>query len=187
MKDRRIALRYARALFELAQGRGELGEIEKGFAEAHELVRRHPEISHLILNATISREEKGDFIEKILPKGTAPLLVNFLKVLIKKRRFQELPLIQERFHRLYEKKAGLQRVRVESPIPLDEILQGKLRSMLEKKLKRTVYLELQIHPELLGGLVLDFDGTQIDGSFKTALHELKQRLLAPYAEAGRSH
>ena len=183
MKDYRIAGRYARALFGLAAEGGQLDRIEKEVAEATQLVGRHPEISNLVMNSTISREEKEDFLEKVLPRDFSPLTTNCFKVLIRKRRFQVLPAVQETFHRIYEEKKGLQRIRVETAISLGGILEERLRKVLEKKLGRTVYLETTVNPEILGGFILDFDGTQIDGSFRTALFELKQRMMIPYAEA----
>ena len=182
MKDYRAALRYARALLALAEERSLLDRLEKELSEAAELVSRHPEISHLLANATVSLQEKEGFIEKIFPGGCSPFLLNFLKVLVRKKRFKDLALIRESFHRLFEEKKGLQRVRVESPVPLDAGLEERLAQALGKKLKRKVYLEVALNPEILGGLVLDFDGTRLDGSFRTFLHELKQRLLTPYAE-----
>lgn len=179
MKDLRVGSRYARALAALAERENQLDRLEKELSEAVELIHRHPEISHLLMNATLSREEKEDFVEKILPEGFSQLLMNFLKVLIRKRRFQDLASIRDKFHRLYEEKKGIQRVRVQAPVPLSEVLQERLRRVLEKKLNRKVYLETAHEPEILGGLILDFDGTQIDGSFRTRLQELKQRLLEP--------
>ena len=179
MKDYRISSRYAHALLALAEESGKLDRVEKELREAEHLVQKHPEISHLLMNTTISLEEKEDFLEKVLPDSFLGLTVNFLKVLIKKKRFQELAVIQEKFHDLYEEKKGIQKVRVESAVPLNETLQEKLRRVLEKRLGRKVYLESSANAEILGGLILDFKGTQIDASYRTALFELKQKLLNP--------
>ncbi|MBI2167809.1 MAG: ATP synthase F1 subunit delta [Candidatus Omnitrophica bacterium] len=179
MIDPRAGVRYARALFGLADERDQLDKIEKDLEETARLTARHPEIANLLGNTTISREEKEDFIGKILPSGSSSLLVNFIKVLVRKKRFRDLSLIQERFHRLYEEKKGLQKVRVESAVALTGALEEKLRRALEKKLDLKVTLENSINPALLGGLVLDFDGTRIDGSYRTALEGLKQTLLNP--------
>ena len=129
------------------------------------------------MNTTIAREEKEDFLEKILPEKTSSLLLNFMKVLVKKRRFQDFSLIVDKFDHLYEQKRGIQHVRVEAPILLDPVLQEKLRGALRKKLRKEILLETVTNPEILGGLILDFEGVQIDGSYRTALHELKQKLL----------
>ena len=178
MKNYRVARRYAGALMSLAEKSENLEEFQRELIETRQLIEKYPEISCLLVNTTIAREEKEDFLEKVLPEKTRPLILNFIKVLIKKRRFQELGLIVETFRRLYEEHKGLQRVRVESPVALDEIVRERLRRALEKKLNREVILETLVKPELVGGLVLDFEGNQIDGSFKTALQELKQRLLS---------
>lgn len=179
MKDYRIGLRYALALLALADERGQLESMDKELTRAWELTREHPEISRLLAHTTLSQEEKEDFLEKILAHGFSSLLVDFLKVLVKKKRFEDLALIQEKFHRLTEEKMGLQRVRVETPVPLAKGLLEKLGRVLEKKLNRKVYFETSVNPQILGGLVLDLDGQQMDGSFRTALHELKQKLLVP--------
>lgn len=179
MMDPRAGVRYARALFALAGEANRLDKIEKELLDTVALTARHPEILNLVRNTTISREEKEDFIGKILPPGFSSLLVNFLKVLVRKKRFPDLPLIQDRFHRLYEEKRGLQKVRVESAVALTGALEEKLRRALEKKLNRKVTLESSTNPALLGGLVLDFDGARIDGSYRTALEGLRQILMNP--------
>ena len=177
MKNHRVAIRYAKALLALAEERELLDRTEKEFLETRLLIERHPEITRLLRNTTLSREEKEDFIGKVLPEGFSSLVTNFLKVLIRKGRFEELSLVQEKFHQFYEIKKGREHVRVETAVRLDETLQEKLRRALEKKLKRTVTLEMEVRPEILGGLVLDFDGIRMDGSFRTTLQELKQKLM----------
>jgi len=179
MKDHRIGLRYARSLFELAETGKVLERVHEELRTATELVAKHPEISHLLMNTTIAREEKEDFVEKILPEKTSGLLINFIKVLIHKKRFQDLGLIQEKFQRLFEEKKGIQHVKVESPILLDQMLRARLTQALEKRMKREIILEPSVNPEMLGGLILDFEGMQIDASYRTQLKELKQTLLAP--------
>ena len=178
MKNYRVALRYAQALLQSAEQMGKLDEIRRDLFETTPLLERYPEIPYLLMNTTIAREEKEDFLEKILPEETSNLLLNFIKVLIKKRRFQDLGLIAETFQRLYDEKKGIRHVKVTAPIALDERLEEKIKAALEKKLGGQVSLETAVRPELIGGMVLDFDGSQIDGSFKTALYEIKQRLTA---------
>jgi len=179
VKDRRIGLRYAQALFTLAEESGKLERVEKELAEAKRLSEKHPEISHLLMNTTISLEEKEDFIEKVLPGSFLSLTLNFLKVLTKKKRFQELAVIQEKFYGLYEEKKGIQKVHVETAVPLNETLQEKLKRVLGKRFGRKIRLESSVNPEIIGGLILDFGGSQIDGSYRSALLELKQKLLNP--------
>ena len=64
MKDHRAALRYAQALFRLQEPEGSLDLLHRELIETLELVGKYPEISYLLMNTTIAREEKEDFLEK---------------------------------------------------------------------------------------------------------------------------
>lgn len=176
--DPKAVSRYSRALFNLADERRQLDAVEKDLAQARKLVGQYPEISHLVLNSTISRAEKEDFIEKVMPADLSRLVIDFVKVLVKKRRFQELSFIQEAFHRLYEKKRGIQEVKVVSAIPLTGAVQDKLVQALKRKFQCEVRLLPETDPGILGGFILRFDGTEINGSYKNRLEELRQRLMA---------
>ncbi|MBI3313573.1 MAG: F0F1 ATP synthase subunit delta [Candidatus Omnitrophica bacterium] len=87
--DIAAARRYARALFNLAEEREVLDKVEKDFSQAVELLKRHPEITSLASNLTVSQAEKEDFIDKVFPADMERLLIYFFKVLAKKRRFTE--------------------------------------------------------------------------------------------------
>ncbi|HXV27949.1 MAG TPA: ATP synthase F1 subunit delta [bacterium] len=176
--DTKAVARYARALFNLAEAGKELDRVEKDLLRIRQLVNQYPEISHLVLNSTISQAEKEDFIEKVFPTDLSKLVLDFLKVLIKKRRFKDLAWMQEQFHRLYEKAKGLQEVRVTTAIAITKPVQDRLIQSLAKKLGCEIRLLTETDPDILGGMIVAFDGTQIDASYKTRLDELRQKLMA---------
>ena len=178
MKDHRAVSRYAKALFELAGERQELETLDRDFLHVRQLVEQHPEITHLVSNSTLALTEKEDFLEKIMPSETSKTLVCFLKVLMKKRRFKELPLIQEEFRRAFEKKRGIQEVKVVAADRLSPANEEKLRRVLNRKLKAEIRLVAEIDPDLIGGLILRFDGTEMNASFKGRLEQMRQRLTA---------
>ena len=178
MIDQRAVDRYTRALFGLAQNDAELDRLDQELLHARGLVAKHPEISNLVLNSTIALAEKEDFIEKIVSPGTSLLLVQFLKVLIKKRRFQDLPYIQEKFHDLLEKKKGVREIEMTAAIEISPALEQRLKSLLKNKLRSEIRLIKKTDPDLIGGLVLRFGGTEINASFESQLEELRQRLMA---------
>jgi F-type H+-transporting ATPase subunit delta len=178
MMDLRAVHRYSKALYLLAESQNQLDTIDDQFAAVRKLVEKHREISHLVSNSTIALGEKEDFIGKIVPAGTHPLLVNFLKVLIKKRRFKELPSIQEEFHRNYERKQRIEEVTVISAVPLSEENSVKLAGTLTKKFNYNVRLTSKVDPKMIGGLILRFGGQEINASFRSRLDALRQLLTA---------
>ncbi len=178
MMDLRAVHRYSRALYELAEKQNTLDLIDDQLLAARELTETHPEISHLLSNSTIALDEKEDFIGKVIPAETNPLLVNFLKVLIKKKRFKELSSIQKMFHRIYEKKRRIEEVTVISAVELSKENASKLEKVLEKKLGSDIRLVTKTDSRMIGGLILQFGGNEINASFRSRLDALHQLLTA---------
>jgi F-type H+-transporting ATPase subunit delta len=105
-------------------------------------------------------------------------LINFLKVLIKKNRFWEFPLIQETYHKLYERNRRVEEVIVISAVALSEENTSRLHGLLEKKFNYNVRLISKINPTLIGGMILRFGGNEINASFRSRLDALEQILTA---------
>lgn len=177
MTDYRASLRYSRALVEVAAERKELERADSDFHKVIGLLDRHPEISHLVLNSTISYEEKEDFLHKIFGPEISPTLLDFLKVLLRKKRFGQIGDIQSLFHRLCEKRRGIQEVRVITASPLTEAGEAKLKKALQGRLKAEIRLLAETDPAILGGMILRFDGTEVNTSFKYRLSEMRQILI----------
>lgn len=176
MIDLRAVRRYSKALYEMSERAGTSDAIDDQFVAFKELAAKHHEISNLLSNSTISLAEKEDFVSKIVPQGTNLLLVNFLKVLVKKKRFAELRWIQEEFHRLYEKQRRVEEVTAISAVPLSEANRARLEEMLAAKLKSDIRLVTKTDPKMIGGLVIRFAGHEINAGFRSRLESIAQLL-----------
>lgn len=177
MNEIRVNNRYARALFQLAKKAGNHAEIDLWLRRLTEGLMCHPGATRLIRNPTISEQEKIHFIEKLFPEGTPPLLKNFCKVLIEKKRFCILPEVQKIFHAMHEREEGILEVELLSVVPFSEKILEKLKKMLAAKLRFEIRLIPKIEASLVGGFLLRFDGKEIDCSFKNRFHEIAQQLI----------
>jgi len=171
------SIRYARALFSIAESQTQADLVEKDLSRAMSIVKQYSEIQHLVLNPTIPQTEKEDFVDKIFPSDITPLVIQFIKVLIKKGRFGEFATIQEEFHKLYEKKLGIQEVTAITAVPLSKENEDKLIHVLEDKFKSKIHLINEADPKIIGGLILRFNGSEINGGYKARLEEIKQALI----------
>ena len=176
MIDHRASQRYARALFGLSEKAGALEKVENGLEEVLGLVRKHPEITRLVSNSTVSFSEKEDFLDKIIPSSVPRVVLEFLKVIAKKKRFREFEAMRFDFRKLYEKKRGIREVTAISAIPLSKRVEDKLVRVLKARLNADIRLLKETNPKLIGGLILRFEDTEIDASYKTRILELKQML-----------
>lgn len=177
MIDLEVSRRYARALIELAEQSGDIQRIDKDFLKVRALLAKHPEITHLVGNSSISRVEKEDFIDKIFGDEISRPLINFIKVLIHKKRFSQMISIQEEFHRLCEKSRGIREFAVLTPYSLSTENTGRLKKMLANKFKSEIRLIAEIQENMLGGMILRFDGKEINMSYRDRLEDIRRRLM----------
>lgn len=177
MKDYQAAKRYAEALFGLIQDRKQAEQIETELKSVTMLLRKEPAFGLFMANASIPLREKEALADKALAAQVSALTANFVKVLIKKKRFGEIEAIQTAYHKLYEKSLGILGVEVVSAEKLSDGNKKKLEEVLKKKLRSEVRLVNEIRPDIIGGLVIRFGGKQIDGSYRGWLDSLRQSLL----------
>jgi F-type H+-transporting ATPase subunit delta len=66
---------------------------------------------------------------------------------------------------------------VTSATPLSPADLERVRRSLERRTKKTVMLEAQVDPSLIGGLVAQVGDLVLDGSVRTQLSTLRDKLL----------
>jgi len=177
MKRSEIAVRYAKALFEVAEERNCLEVINQELEAFSKAVSQNPVVRKLILNSAISTDQKESFLEKILGGKASPLLLDFLKVLLDRKRFSDLSNIHIEFHRLYEQKQGIKEVSVISAVPLNDSFKSRLTAHLGKTLGAKIRMLSEVNPKILGGIILRFGHHQYNASFRHRLETIRQRLL----------
>ncbi len=189
MKDAEIlAKHYANALLNLSIKEKNLAEVEKAFDSFTNSAYKDPRFSVFMGSPVIPRDKKEALLEQILPANTPQILKLFLKLVLAKKRFEILRLIETRFQLLSEKSRGICRAEFVSAAPVAAETEKNIILFLEKQLtsasgpssqgKVEVRLITKTDPELLGGFVLKFDESVIDASYKTKLRELRQKLDA---------
>ena len=178
MKRSEIAVRYAKALFEIAEEKGSLDVVNQELKAFTDALNKNPAVLKLVHNSAVSAEAKERFLEKILNGKSSPLLLQFLKVLLHKKRLAQLESIQLEFQRLCEEKQGIKEVQVISAVPLSESFKGRLAAHLSKSLKTKINMLSEVRPKILGGIILRFGHHQYNASFRNRLETIRQRLLA---------
>lgn len=177
IQDPKASSRYATAFFLLLKGKGAAKKAYEELLFVHEFVKRHPELGRLLITSTISSEEKNGLIDNLLAEAGQDTQ-NFVKLLVKKRRFPLFEGILARVKELYYEAEGIEEVTVVSALPLDAALEKQLQSVLEKRLKKQVLLHAKVDASLIGGLSVYTKNLVLEGSVKSQLREIKKMLLS---------
>ena len=178
MRDETVARSYARTLFELA-GRHEGAErYQEGIETVARLLEESREFRTFLETPRIPLEEKKKVVRgafaPVLPK---PLL-NFLLVVLDKRRQRLLREIAREYHDLVDE--HLNRVHAEVTVarPLDEQALRTVTERLSGLLGRSAVPHVLVKPEILGGIVVRAGDTIYDGSIRRRLEGIRRHLLA---------
>ncbi len=189
MPHRPSALRYAQAVFHIAQERDQLDTWAGDLSQMSQALQNE-EFSAFLEHAKVPLDSKVRAIAEILP-STDPLVQNFLSLLVSRGLAELAPQVEREYQRLLDELRGREHVEVYSAVPLVAQEEERVASFLKELVQKEVVLDTQLDPSILGGLVFRVGDKLLDGSTRTRLQELRKRLHgdnvgpAPAGMAGR--
>ena len=165
--------RYARAIFALAQEEKALDAVAEDLESLRNLAAENPDFSNLLHNPSLNKKTQQKAISAIAKKAKlSKLTAKFLGVLVENRRLSNLEKIATTFARLLADFRGEVAAEVTSAEKMTKAQQDALKKQLKKNLGQDIAFEVEVNPELLGGLVVKVGSKVIDSSIKTKLENL---------------
>ncbi|SFJ55267.1 F-type H+-transporting ATPase subunit delta [Terrisporobacter glycolicus] len=171
-----IANRYAEALFQLSEDENITKEIYNELHDVVETVKNNKDLDNVLRSPLVAKIEKVKLIESLFNNKINNNLKNFLKILVEKGRISSLKSIELTFKQLLNDKNNIIEGTVISAIPLTDEKVKELEGKLSKKYNKNVTLENKVDQSILGGVLVRLGNTQIDGSVKTRLDNIKDQL-----------
>lgn len=173
-----LAKRYAKALEEAAAEADALEAVGTELERVATLWHQDPAMAAFFGNPGILSRDKAETLKSLSQRmALAPLVARFLDLLLSRHRMQALPAMARLYRDLMNKRLGRIQAAVMTAVPLAPDLQEGLRRQLAQVLGRTVLLAPHVDPAILGGIVVQVDSTVYDGSLRTQLKQLRERLL----------
>ncbi len=172
-----IAERYARALFALCREQNQIDAIEREISALAEMAFSSEKYHSYWENPMVDMDNKIQLLESIFGIfQVTPLSDNFLRLLIRKRRFGLLPIIVEKFRLLVQEAHGVANVTVVTAVEPDAQAVEQIRGLLAQKLSREINVTTEVDASLLGGMIVRMGNKVVDGSVKNQLQRLQERI-----------
>ena len=105
------------------------------------------------------------------------ILENFIKLLIKNNDLSKANKVINAFNDYAKEKEGILDVEVKTAKPLENVDKDKIIEYLQKSFNKKIILDEKTDKKLIGGVVLSYKDTVIDGSIKKRLEILKESLM----------
>ncbi|MDH3217267.1 MAG: ATP synthase F1 subunit delta [Candidatus Krumholzibacteria bacterium] len=175
MIPRGIARRYATALFNAALKANVSDEIHEQTQHFRGLLRKDSACKNFLLSPQVLTEDKKDLITAIRSQ-TSELFVQFLLLLIDKKRFQHVEEIIDGYKHLYERHQGILEVKAITAVPLDQPMKQKTIDKLASETGKKIRLSPTVDPDIIGGMIVIMEDKIIDGSIRFRMEKLRREL-----------
>jgi F-type H+-transporting ATPase subunit delta len=172
-----LAGRYASALFDLARDERQIDSVGRSLEALNQALADSKDFAELIASPLVSREEAGKALAALAQQlQLDPITTNFVGVLARNGRKNELRAVIRAFRRLAAEHRGEATAEVVTARPLNDDQIGALRQQLRARAGRDVNIDAQVDPTILGGIVVKLGSQQIDASIRTKLNRLAQAM-----------
>lgn len=176
MNESKIAVRYAKAFFELAK---EKNLVEKLRSDIDLVAGMCAQSEFLLLveSPVIKTSRKLAIFNELLAKKMNKLSLNFMLMVVENKREIHLPAICRNFIDRYRAMKGVKSAKITTTEALDEKLEEKIKASIKKLFNTEVELICEENKELIGGFVLRVGDQQIDASVANKLKRIEREFL----------
>lgn len=178
MLDKSVAITFINALLEVASKKGQFEQIEKDLDLVCDIIIKNDNLMKILFHPSIPRSGKKDLIRNVFDKSVSNLMMNFLSLLVDRRKEGILKFIPDVYKAVIYEKKGVIRATVQTVVPLAGDRLDNFKKQLKRITGKTVELEVVQNPDILGGMVIQIGNKMIDGSVANRLKNLKARLLS---------
>ncbi len=171
-----VAKRYGQAIFELASEKKILDQVEKELVKIIETIDSSEDLKKITEHQLLAAEVKQEIFRKVFADELSPITLNFLLLILQKKREAHLSKIVHQFVDLANEARGVVKANVKSAVKLSSEQIDALRKSLEKITGKSILIELEIDEKIMGGLIVRIGDRIIDGSVQNKLKMLEKHL-----------
>ena len=175
-----IGRRYARALFDIAWGQKAVAQFQDELARVEQAGRVLPDLFTMLAWEEVAPKKRHAVVDDLAgPLQLSPMVVNFLKVLIDKRRVFAFAEIVEAYEALAADAASIVTATVTTAAPLmDATILTEIESAIGKLKQKQVRVIPHVDPDLIGGVMIRVGDEVFDGSIAAELERMREQLLS---------
>lgn len=172
-----VALRYAKALIDLAEESKSIKAVEADLVALDKMLFESPDLCAMIASPVISRKDQQAVMTEISKKaGFNKLTLNFLKTLAENRRLYALGKMIEAVRLDLAKRRGEMNAVVKVAQDLSAAQRKELELALSKSAGVDVSVEVRVEPSILGGMIVTMGSQMIDDSVARKLEKLRMQM-----------
>ena len=167
---------YANALLEVARAEGALDTVADELHVVRGAIEGSDELRSTLTDQAITPAIRQEIVRRLLSDRAHPVTVSLVDFVVGAGRAGDLPDIVARVIELAAEARDALVAEVRTAEPLTENQRIRLAASLSERMGKNVDIRASVDKSLLGGVVTQIGDTVIDGSIRTRLARLRERL-----------
>ena len=165
MKESRAAIRYAKAIFSLANENDMSSRVYEDMLFYINLSSNEKSFSEMLANSVINTKSKHNIILS-LNNNTSVLSKNLIGLLISNKRLSILVDVCNAYKSLYETANDMTKAVVVTAVPITNSIKEAALTKISSISSKKVEINNVIDKNILGGFILRYDGKEYNASLQ---------------------
>lgn len=176
MAQTRAAIRYAKAILDLANDQKSAKVVNADMKSIVNAVAGSKDLKDMLLSAAVPSSIKKSALLAIFT-DLNKLSVNLIDTLIQNKRINILGEVAQKYNELFDESQGKQVAKVTSAIALSDDLKAKVLAKVKELTGKDAEILNVIDESILGGFILRVGDIQYDASIANKLNKLKREFI----------
>jgi F-type H+-transporting ATPase subunit delta len=175
MSSTRAAIRYAKAILEIAESKNATSNVSADMALIASTIKANSELSSFIQNPLIVTDTKKDVVSEVFATVN-PVTKSLFQLLLENKRFEILADIAVEYNNLFDIMNGVEVAKVTTAFPMDATLEAKVLAKIATFSNKKITIENTVDASIIGGFILRIGDKQYNASVANRLQVLKREL-----------
>jgi F-type H+-transporting ATPase subunit delta len=176
MSDKRVAIRYAKAILGLALEQKLEEIVYNDFKMVIRLVASSKDLKSVFNSPVIQSWRKKNAFSELLSANVCKLTMDFVLLLTNKHRESLILDVMSEYTVLYNVNKGILPIEVISALELSDELRKSIVTKIEGFTNKKVEATFSIRPDIKGGFIVKLQDWVFDGSVQNQLNQLYKSL-----------
>lgn len=175
MTGARAAIRYAKAILEMAQATGNTAPVNEDMARIASTMKGNAELRDFISSPTIKATVKEATLKEVFA-GSQNITQGLFRLLHENKRFGILAQVAAQYSTQFDELNGREDAVVTTAFPITPVLEAQVLEKAKVLSDKELVLENIVDPTIIGGFILRVGDKQFNASVANSLQTLKQEL-----------
>lgn len=173
MKGTRAAIRYAKAILDLAKDQNSAAAVNDDMKLIVNAIADNKELKSLLNSPVVKAEQKTAVLKEVFANTNA-ITTGLVNVLADNKRLTLLETVATEFTALYDASQGFQKAYVTTAVALTDDMNTKVLAKVKELTGKEALIENTIDESILGGFILRVGDLQYNASIANNFNKLKR-------------